>query len=176
MDRILLSTLAYRSPEEVFPYVRSFTDYPRYTDHLKEVRVNGNGDVGSIYDLRLAWWKLSYTARSKVTEIQPPDRIDWELVHDLDAHGHWRVAAEPESAPDEKATASRVFFQVNYDSSSASPDAVELPSFTSLDWVVEKVTPKIKAEAEQVVRRIVYDLEGEPRDVTLTVHEKPGNS
>ncbi|SER66995.1 SRPBCC family protein [Natrinema salaciae] len=173
MDRILLSTLAYRSPEEVFPYVRSFTDYPRYTDHLKAVHVNGNGGIGSVYDLELAWWKLSYTARSRVTDITPPESLAWQLVNDLDARGEWRVQPEPESAPPDEETASRIYFEARYDPHSADENAISLPRFVSLDWVVSKVEPKLLGEARTVVERLVSDIEGRPRDVELTVHEMP---
>ncbi|MXV63307.1 SRPBCC family protein [Natronorubrum sp. JWXQ-INN-674] len=173
MDKILLSTLAYRSPEEVFPYVRSFTDYPRYTDHLKEVRVHGDGDAGSVYDLELAWWKLSYTARSQVTGITPPNSLEWHLVNNLDARGEWRVEAEPESAPADVETASRIYFEAVYDPHSADENALSLPRFVSLDWVVKKVEPKLLDEAEAVVERLVADIEGRKREIELTVHEMP---
>ncbi|WP_226005669.1 SRPBCC family protein [Natrinema salinisoli] len=173
MDRILLSTLAHRSPEEVFPYVQSFREYPRYTDHLKDVRVNGDGGVGSVYDLRLVWWKLSYTARSRVTDISAPESLTWELVNDIDARGEWRVEPEPESAPADAETASRIYFEAVYDPYSADKNAISLPRFVSLDWVVDKVQPKLLGEAETVVERLVADIEGRPRDVELTVHEMP---
>ncbi|MFU8869261.1 SRPBCC family protein [Natronococcus sp.] len=173
MDRILLSTVAYRPPEEVFPYVRSFVDYPRYTDHLEEVRVRGNGDVGSVYDLQLAWWKLNYTARSKVTAIDAPRSLEWHLVNDVDASGEWRVESEPDAAPAGVETASRIYFDATYDPYSADESALSLPRFVSLDWVVRKVEPKILNEAETVVERLVADIEGQYRDVELTVHEMP---
>ncbi|WP_306056788.1 SRPBCC family protein [Natronococcus wangiae] len=171
MDRILLSTVAHRPPEDVFPYVRSFVDYPRYTDHLKEVRVHGDGDVGSVYDLRLAWWKLSYTARSKVTAIDAPESLEWRLVNDIDARGEWRV--EPEPGPADVETASRIYFDAVYDPYSADESALSLPRFVSLDWVVRKVKPRLLDEAETVVERLVADIEGQRRDVELTVHEMP---
>jgi ribosome-associated toxin RatA of RatAB toxin-antitoxin module len=173
VDRILLSTVAYRSPEEVFPYVRSFVDYPRYTEHLKEVRVNGDGNVGSIYDLRLAWWKLSYTARSQVTAIDAPHSLKWQLVNDLDAAGEWRVEPEPEAAPADAETASRIYFEARYDPYSANKDALSLPRFVSIDWVIRKVRPRLVSEAETVVERLVADIEGRHRDVELTVHAMP---
>ncbi|WP_049895342.1 SRPBCC family protein [Halopiger xanaduensis] len=179
MDRILLSTVAYRSPEEVFPYVRSFTDYPRYTEHLKEVTVHGDGGVGSVYDLRLAWWKLSYTARSKVTAISAPNSLEWRLINDIDARGEWRVEAEPEALPadadTDAETASRIYFEAVYDPYSANENAISLPRFVSLDWVIEKVEPRLLGEAEAVVERLVADIEqrSTPRDVELTVHEVP---
>ncbi|SDQ36285.1 SRPBCC family protein [Natronobacterium texcoconense] len=181
MDRILLSTVVYRPPEEVFPYVRSFTEYPRYTEHLKDVDVHGDGDVGSIYDLRLAWWKLSYTARSKVVDISPPESLEWRLVKDIDARGEWRVEPEPDAIPDggavddEVETASRIYFEAVYDPYSADKSAISLPRFVSLDRVVKKVEPRLLGEAETVVKRLVMDIEGrsQPRDVELTVHEMP---
>lgn len=173
MDRILLSTVAYRSPEEVFPYVCAFTDYPRYTNHLKEVRVHGDGGVGSVYDLRLAWWKLSYTARSKVVDVTEPESVEWRLVDHLDARGEWRVEAEPESAPPEAETASRIYFEALYDPHSADESALSLPRFVSIDWVISKVRPRLLNEAQTVVERLVADIEGQPRDVELTIHEIP---
>lgn len=173
MDRILLSTLAYRSPEEVFPYVRSFRDYTRYTDHLKEVRVHGDGGVGSVYDLVLTWWKLSYTARSKVTAITAPNSLRWRLTNDIDAHGEWRVESEPESAPDGSSTASRIYFEAAYDPYSADERSISLPRFVSLDWVIDRVEPRLLDEAETVVERLVSDIEGQRRNVKLTIHEMP---
>ena len=173
MDRILLSTLAYRSPEEVFPHVRSFADYPRYTDHLREVRVHGDGDVGSVYDLVLSWWKLTYTARSKVTAISAPNSLQWRLTNDIDARGEWRVEPEPEAAPASQSTASRIYFEAVYDPYSADPSAISLPRFVSLDWVVDRVEPRLLDEAETVVQRLVTDIEGRRRDVDLTIHELP---
>ncbi|WP_049920105.1 SRPBCC family protein [Halobiforma nitratireducens] len=181
MDRILLSTVAYRPPEEAFPYVRSFTEYPRYTEHLKDVSVNGDGDAGSVYDLRFAWWKLSYTARSRVTNVSPPESLQWQLVNDLDAHGEWRIEPEPEAVPDggdgdgDSETASRIYFEASYDPYSANKNAISLPRFVSLDRVVDKVEPRLLREAETVVERLVADIEGRetPRDVELTIHEMP---
>ncbi|AXR81018.1 SRPBCC family protein [Natrarchaeobaculum sulfurireducens] len=173
MDRILLSTVAYRSPEEVFPYVCSFKEYPRYTNHLEEVRVHGDGGVGSVYDLRLGWWKLTYTARSKVVDITEPESLEWRLVNDIDARGTWRVEAEPESAPPDVETASRIYFEAMYDPHSANKDAISLPRFVSLDWVIKKVRPRLLNEAQTVVERLVADIEGSHRDVELTIHEVP---
>ncbi|SFS69808.1 SRPBCC family protein [Halostagnicola kamekurae] len=176
MDRILLSTVAHRPPADVFPFVVSFTDYHRYTEHLESVRKRREGDengVGSVYDLRLTWWKLGYTARSEVVAVDDPHTLEWELRKDLDARGTWRVEAEPEAAPDGVETASRIYFEAVYDPHSADGNAISLPPFVSLDWVVGKVQPRLLEEARGVVRRLVADIEGEQRDVELTVHEMP---
>ncbi|SEH12440.1 Polyketide cyclase / dehydrase and lipid transport [Natronorubrum sediminis] len=173
VDRILLSTLVYRSPEEVFPYVQAFTNYPRYTEHLKDVTVHGDGGVGSRYDLRFAWWKLTYTARSRVTDISEPESLEWRLTNRVDARGEWRIEAEPESAPDGEETASRVYFEAVYDPHTADTSSLSLPRFVSLEWVIKKVQPKLVGEAETVVERLVADIEGKRRPVELTVHETP---
>lgn len=173
MDRILLSTLVYRSPEAVFPYLRSFTEYPRYTKYLQSVERDGDGGPGTRYDLHFAWWKLGYTARSEVTDVAKPDRIEWRLCKDVDAAGEWRVEPEPESAPPGVETASRIYFEASYDPHSASEDAIGLPRFVSIGWLVEKVRPRLLEEAERVVCRLVADIEGRPRNVELEVHVAP---
>ncbi|MFC4247478.1 SRPBCC family protein [Natribaculum luteum] len=172
MDRILVSTVVYRAPEEIFPYLESFTDYPRYADHLESV-TRRDGSDGVRYDLRLTWWKLSYTARSEVTDVTPPTSLEWRLVKDIDARGEWRVEPEPESAPAGEETASRIYFEAVYDPHSADKDVVSLPLFVSFGWVVEKIKPRLLAEAKRVVQRLVADIEGESRQVELTLHETP---
>ena len=173
MDRILVSTVVYRPPAEIFPYLQSFTTYPRYTEHLEYVRKSGDGGAGTRYDLRLSWWKLRYTARSEVTEVTPPESLEWRLIKDVDAEGEWRVVPEPESAPADEETASRIYFEAVYDPHSADRDAISLPRFVSMGWVIEKLRPRLLSEAERVVRRLVADIEGTTRDVELTVHETP---
>lgn len=173
MDRILVSTVVYRAPEEVFPYLESFTNYPRYTDHLKAVRPLGDGGPGTRYDLELAWWKLGYTARSEVTDVVEPTSIEWRLVKDVDARGEWRIEEAPDEAPAGEETASRVYFEAVYDPHSANEDAISLPRFVSFDWVIGKLRPKLLSEAEEIVEQLVADIEGRARPVEFRVHEAP---
>ncbi|MGM0592400.1 MAG: SRPBCC family protein [Halobacteriota archaeon] len=171
MDRIRLSTVVYRDPETIFPYLQSFSRYPRYAEHLDSVGVTGDGGPGTEYDLHLSWWKLTYTARSRVVELSPPTSLRWRVIKDVDAAGEWRV--EPESAPDGEATASRVYFEATYDPHSADEGVVSLPRFVSMGWVIERLRPKLMAEARRVVERLVADVEGSRREVELVVHEMP---
>ena len=195
--RILLSTVVYRDPETVFPYLASFTEYPRYTDYLNEVREyegkpsedrfstdflhardqaksDTRPDGGTTwYDLHLSWWKLQYTARSEVIELTPPHSLKWKLRKDIDAEGEWRVEPEPEATPPGEETASRIYFDARYDPHSANSDAISLPRFVSMDWVIRKIQPRLYGEVEKIVRRLVADVEGTPRDVELCVHERP---
>lgn len=169
MERIRLSTVVYAPPETVFPYLQDFTTYPRYAKHLSHVDIDGDGGVGTHYGLHLAWWKLTYTARSRVTGLTPPHSLEWELTKDIDAHGEWRI----ESASDGDRPASRVYFEAAYDPHSASEDVVSLPRFVSMGWVIRKLRPRLMDEARRVLERLVADIEGQRREVELTVHEMP---
>lgn len=173
MDAVEVSTVVYLPPEEVYEFLMDFPRYANYSKYLTEVKRNGDGSPGTEYDLRFAWWKLSYTARSRVTSVTPPARIEWEIVKDLKAHGHWRVEEVPDEAPPDRETASRVYFHVEFDADSVDEGAIKLPALVSLGWVVKKVIPLIENEAERIVERIVADLEGEPREVELTIHDTP---
>ncbi|SNZ02582.1 Polyketide cyclase / dehydrase and lipid transport [Natronoarchaeum philippinense] len=175
MDRVQVSTLVYLPPEDIYEFLEDFPGYANYSKYLQDVRRDGTGEEGTRYDLEFAWWKLEYTAQSEVTDTTPPERIDWRLVTDLDAQGYWRVDHQPEAAPQHRETASRVHFVVEYDPSSASAGAVDLPALVSMGWVIDKLRPKVLEEAERIVERIVADLEGERRDVELQVHDAPSS-
>jgi len=180
VDAVEVSTLVYLPPREVYEFLVDFPRYARYSKYLRDVRQHGDGGPGTEYDLEFAWWKLTYTARSRVTDVDPPARIDWTVVKDVDAQGYWTVehvpaAAEDPSAPADATDACRVRLRVEFRPGSADADALSLPPLVSLDWVIEKAKPKIKSEAERVVRRIVSDLEGRRRDVDLEIHAVPSS-
>ncbi|MFB6189006.1 MAG: type II toxin-antitoxin system RatA family toxin [Halapricum sp.] len=170
MDTIEVSTVVFCPREEVYEFLVDFPRYANLSKHLREVRQDGDGSPGTRYALRFAWWKLSYTAHSRVTSVEPPDRIDWELTQDLDAHGSWLLEAEPDA---DEQPSTRVRLVVEFDPHSAKSGALDLPRFVSLGWVIEKVIPLVQDEAERVVRRLVADLEGEPRPVELDIHTVP---
>jgi len=173
VDSVEVSTVVYVPPEEAYDFLTDFEGYADYSKHLDGVDRHGDGGPGTEYEIRLSWWKLDYTVRSEVTELDRPHTIDWRLVKDLNAHGRWVVEPAPEAAPPDRETASRVRLVIRFDAGSASSDMLDLPRLVSLGWVVEKVKPIVLQEAERVVERIVADLEGEPREVELTLHEAP---
>jgi len=175
VDRVEVSTDVYLPPEEIYEFLVDFPGYADYSKYLKEVRRDGTGEEGTRYDLQFAWWKLNYTARSEVTDTDPPEQIDWRIVKDIDAGGYWQVEHRPEAAPPDRETASRVRFVVEFDPDSANAGALDLPALVSIGWVIDKIRPKVLEEAERVVERIVADLEGERRDVELRVHEEPSS-
>ena len=171
MDAVEVTTVVYVPREEIYEFLLEFPGYARYSEYLESVEAHGDGDVGTEYELRFAWWKLSYTARSRVTDVDPPERIDWMLTKDLDAGGYWQIdELEP---PDGRDHASQVTFRAEFAPDSANSDAISLPRLVSWDWVIEKVKPKIRSEAERVVRRAVRDLEGVDRRVDIEVRTRP---
>jgi len=172
VETVELSTLVHLPPEEVYDFLVDFPRYANYSEHLREVRRHGDGSPGTEYDLEFAWWKLTYTARSRVVAAEPPERIDWKLVKDVDATGAWEVEAAADEAPPDAETASRVVLRIRVDIDSAR-GGLGLPRFVSFDWVVEKLKPKLRTEAEAIVERIVADLEGRRRPVDLRIHTAP---
>jgi hypothetical protein len=174
VDTVEVSTVVYIPPAEAHSFLVDFPGYARYSEYLEDVDQHGDGSPGTEYDLHFAWWKLSYTARSRVVTVEPPDRLDWTVIKDIDARGRWLVEELPdEEMPPNREHATRVRLQIQFFPDSADGDALDLPRFASLSWVIEKVKPLIQEEAERVVRRIVADLEGESRDVDLEIHATP---
>ncbi|WP_255150497.1 SRPBCC family protein [Halorarius halobius] len=167
MDAVEVTTVVYLPREEVYEFLTDFPGYARYSKHLDGVDQYGDGSPGTEYALHFTWWKLSYTARSEVTATDKPARIDWRLTKDLKATGYWAI--ESEVPPDDRDVATRVRFRVEYHPDTANEDAISLPRFVSWDWLFEKLEPKVREEAERVVRRIVRDLEGEARPVELEI-------
>jgi uncharacterized membrane protein len=178
VDELVVSTVVYLPPEETYDFLVDFPRYATYSEHLRDVvRRRGDGGSGTRYALRFAWWKLSYTVESEVTEVDPPNRIEWRIVKNLDASGRWRIEELdelPDDAPAGATVASRVSMEVAYDPGSANESRVSLPRFVDLGWVADKIRPAITNEAENVVERVVADLEGEPRPVELTVERGSG--
>ncbi|MBX0321743.1 SRPBCC family protein [Halomicroarcula sp. F13] len=171
MDEVEVSTVVYAPPEEMYEFLLDFPGYARYSEYIDRVTQDGDGTPGTNYDLVFSWWKLTYTARSEVTGVDEPERIDWRIVKDIDADGYWQVEEVP--APDGVDVASRVVLHIEFDPDSASSNAVDLPRLVSLDWVVEKVKPLIRKEATRIVERVVADIEGQHRDVDLEIHTGP---
>ncbi|WP_411962973.1 type II toxin-antitoxin system RatA family toxin [Haloferax sp. YSMS24] len=177
MDEIAVSTVVYLPPEEIYDFLVDFPRYADYSKHLREVRRRGDGTPGTRYRLHFSWWRLNYTAESRVTDVTPPNRIDWNITKDIHAVGRWRVEELddlPADAPADAETACRVFFEVEYDPSTVSAGDIDLPRFVSLGWVIDRLKPVLQTEAERIVERIVADIEGNPRQVEITIHTQTG--
>ncbi len=182
MDELVVRTEVYADPETVYEFLLDFPRYGRYSEYIESVRtLEGDGGPGTRYALRFAWWKLTYTAHSQVTAVEPPERIDWSITKDIDAGGCWRVTprrnddgGEADEVDDDGegngSSRCTVALEVQFDPGSASPDALDLPRLVSFDWVLKKAIPLIRTEAERVVERAVADLEGSRRDIDLDVY------
>lgn len=161
MEEVIVRTQVYVPPEEAFAFLREFSQYADYSEYLKEVRQYGDGNAGTQYDLRAEWWRIGYTARTEVTNIEEPERIEWRVLEAIDAYGVWTI--EPQES------GSIVRLRIAFDTDSADPSVVNLPRFVSVGWVIDRVKPLVTREAQDVVERVVADLEGEPRDVDLDI-------
>ncbi|ERH02414.1 MAG: polyketide cyclase / dehydrase and lipid transport [Halonotius sp. J07HN6] len=172
VDSIVVSTVVYAEADEVYAFLRDFPGYANYSKYLTAVDQYGDGGVGTEYALRFAWWKLTYTARSKVVAVDPPSTIDWQIIKDIDASGAWHVDPRdelPADAPEDATAACEVALEVNFDPDSADASVLNLPSLVSFGWVLERAIPLISDEAERVIERAVRDLEGRTRDVSISV-------
>lgn len=161
MEEVSVSTEVYVPPSEAFAFLRDFDGYAEYSPYLENVRQFGTGEVGTEYELTATWWRIDYRARTEVTGIVPPHRIEWRVLDVIDAEGDWVV--------EEIDGGSRVTLLIRFDAQSADTGAVSLPRFVSIGWVIDRVKPLVRKEAEAIVERIVADLEGEPRDVQLDI-------
>ncbi len=173
MDGVRMSTVVYADRETVYDFLTDFPGYREYSDYVKEIHTDGDGGVGTEYGITFGWWKVTYLARSRVVGLDPPERIDWDIVKDVDARGSWLVeSVEP---PADREVATRVTIDVRFDPDSVSAGAIDLPRFVDISWLVDKAVPLIVRQARSVLRGVVADLEGDPRDVELTVHETPSS-
>lgn len=171
MERLKVSTTVHVPPREAFEFLVDFPRYAAYSEYLDDVTQYGDGEVGTEYDLTFKWWKLTYTVRSQVTDIEENERIDWAVQDRLAAQGYWRI--EPTDPPSNETVATKVWFVAEYDPASMTWDLVNVPALVSTDWILDRVKPLLVDEAKRVVGRVVADLEGGTRPVELTIHERP---
>lgn len=186
MDRFEASTVVRVPPATAFEFLLDFPGYADYSPYLESVVPRGDGSVGTVYELTVAWKMLSLSVASEVTEVRPHSRVEWRLVDRVDARGEWLVepvadadpatdaAAEAVDGPDaadetEEADASRVTLRMQYRPDSVEDAGIGLPGLIGVDRLVDKLEGIAQAEAERTVERIVADLEGERRPVDVRV-------
>lgn len=167
MEEVVVETTIRVTPDDTFDFLLDFPGYVRYSDYLERIERRGDGGPGTRYDLEVSWWRLSYTARTEVTAIDRPNRIEWQVLRAVNATGTWEVSEIDPAQTDW--VGSRVRLRIRYDAESADASVLDLPRFVSLGWVVRRLRPIVIEEAEATVERIVADLEGEPRPVDLSI-------
>lgn len=167
MDSLIVSTEIHVPPEDVYDFLMDFEGYAHYSEYVKDVYSQGDGGVGTQYGITLSWWKLTYTARSRVTDIDEPNSIEWEVIKDLDANGDWNLE------PIQDGESTRVTLEITFYPSTANAAALKIPKLVPMGKVIDKARGFVVEESERVLRRVVHDLEGERRPVSLTIHETP---
>ncbi|MCT9098479.1 SRPBCC family protein [Haloarchaeobius sp. HME9146] len=175
MDAIEISTVVYVPKEEAFEFLFDFTNHEQYSRYVSDVTKHGEG-VGCQFDITLQWWKLEYTLSPRVTGIDRPERIDWDVPRDVRAEGFWAledVPPESEQAQADGGPATRVRLRIEFDRAASRLAGLRLPPFVSLDWVIDRIKPIAIREAETVFERAIADLEGQRRDVHIELHTRP---
>lgn len=168
VDGIDASTVLYAPPEAVYEFIEDFSGYTDYSPHLDAVHQDGDGDVGTDYEIAVSWWRLSYTSHTRVTATDRPNRIDWRTTRGPKARGYWGI--EPQDPPSGRDHATRLRLRIQFD-----PDtfgSVPLAGWT-LDRLFDRVRPLIVDESERIVAAMARDIEGESRAVDLEVHRGP---
>lgn len=174
MDEVEASVVVGRPPEEVYDLLFAYTNYPEHTPHLDDVTIRGTG-AGTRFALTFSWWKLTYTARCRVTAVDPPERIEWAVGGGIDARGHWSLEPVPDPDPDRSGEggATRARLYAEFDRADSRVRGLRLPPLVSVDWVLRRVRPLVRREAERLARGVIADVEGATRPVEVTVHERP---
>ncbi len=160
--------------QEVYDLLFEFRRFPEHVDYLDDARVRGQG-AGARFRVAASWWRLSTTLRGRVTDVDPPERVEWRLTNDADAEGYWSIEPEPEAAPPDRETATRLRLvaRLDGDSVDASSYGPRFGPSISLDWVLGKVAPLVAREGERLLGELVAELEGRERSVDIDVHSLP---
>lgn len=172
VDRVEVSTVVNLPRETVYDRLFEYTGYSRHTPNLEDVAIRGSGS-GTEFALSFAWWKLEYTARCRVTDVDPPERIDWEVLGGIESEGYWALEPEPAAAPPDCEAATRVRLRIEFDRANSRVGGLRLPPMVSPDWVLRRIKPVVRREARRLTGEVVADLEGEARPVELSVHATP---
>lgn len=165
MDAVEVSTVVYAPPAAVFTYIRDFSGTEVYSDHVDAVRQYGDGGPGTDYRITVSWWKLSYTAEQRVTDLVENERIDWRSTDGVRATGSWLLD------PLDGGEATELRLRIDFDPESMRGGRVS--RLLPLDALVDRIAPVISREAETVVAGMVADIEGERRAVDIEIHRVP---
>lgn len=172
METVEASTLVYLSPEEIYENLADLRQFEDYSKYVTDISREGDDQL-SEYEITVSLWKIGYTARMEITDVEPPSRIDWKLVKSIDAHGYFEIEHVPEEAPEGKPDACRVTCHGEFDPDTVTAEALDLPKLIPVSKIIDKFGSKVEPAARIIIGRIISDMEGEERSVELTVHERP---
>ncbi|MEF8842738.1 MAG: SRPBCC family protein [Haloarculaceae archaeon] len=172
MDAVEASTPLYVPPSEVYRYIQSFEGAVEFSDHVDRIEQSGDGGPGTDYYIGLSWWRLSWTSHSRVTEVDPPNRIDWRTVGDVRARGRWLMdALDGADLPEGREVGTELALRVEFDPGSVRGAGVT--RLVPVERLLRRVRPVVARECERLVAGAVVDLEGERRPIEYTVHRMP---
>ncbi|WP_255151320.1 SRPBCC family protein [Halorarius halobius] len=175
MDAIEASTVVYVPRREVFEFIQGYSGATEYADHVERVRQFGDGGPGTDYRITVSWWRFDYTAVTRVTDVDPPTRIDWRSTKRPEATGSWHIeSVDPPADPPpdvDPETATELRLRIEFDPESVLGARLSGP--LPVEAVLDRVKPVVVSESEAAVAALVADLEGRRREVDLTVHRAP---
>ncbi|MFB6117003.1 SRPBCC family protein [Halosegnis sp.] len=163
MDVLEASTRVAVAPSELFAFLQDPSGWASYSDHVEEVRRYGDGGPGTDYRITVSWWRFSYTVHERVTDVDPPERIDWRTTDGVRATGSWRVESTE--------SGSRLWLRIEVD-----PETLRggtLARVLPFEELIARLRPVVAREAETILTGMVADLEGEPRPVEIELHQEP---
>lgn len=152
--------------QTVFDSLTDFDQFEDYTDAAR-IAVRGEG-VGTRCYINLQKRVLDiparYTVRTRLTELDKPNHVAWEVTQDLDVWGGYEL-----DAVDDGKTKVTLFFNIDTDASNL--DALPAPPGASPRDMVEMVLPTFMSESSGVLEGLTEHIEGSPREPDVTVTE-----
>ena len=158
--------VAFDAPiERVFETLTTFDRFEDYTDAAR-IAVRGEG-VGTRCYINLQKRVLDiparYTVRAKLTEMEEPTKVGWEVTQDLDIWGGYELS--------ENEGETTIQLSFNIDLGDSDLDALPAPPGASPEEIVQMVLPALGSESSGILRGLTEDIEGEPRKPKVTVRE-----
>jgi uncharacterized membrane protein len=172
VDAIEARTTLYVAPDVIYEFIQGYEGVSDYSAHLDRVEQDGDGGPGTEYRITFSWWRLSWTSRTRVTEVDPPNRIAWRSVDAVRARGWWGMEPTPEAdLPEGRDVGTKLTLRIEFDP--ATMRGGSITRLVPLGRLVERVTPVVRDQCEEVLARVAEDLEGERRSVEYTVVRAP---
>lgn len=156
------SAVIHAPREEVFAFIQEFSGTYPEARYLDGVHVRGDGGLDTEHAIAVSWWRFSAIVRARVTDLDPPGRMDWRTLRPVEATGTWRLE------PHEDGT--RVVLQVEFPPGRL---ALSLPDALPLDAIRHRLAGPARREARRILAGVAADLEGERREVPVAVHRVP---
>lgn len=164
MTEKLKSKISIRgSKEQVFD---SITDYRKIDSYTDDIRIAGRGrGEGTRVYFKLSKDVLNiptnYTTKIEFVEYNPPDQIEWKIIGDIDAKGSIRLT--------ENSGHTDLILDFSLNLEKTDIGSLPAPDVADASQILEYIYPQVYEQASSIIKGVVTDIEGEPRDVNIEV-------